>query len=294
MTRRQSNLRWGVEQRLEFIEFRLYWEGRINRGDLMRTFGVSVNQASTDLNRYLGLAPENMIYDKSARSYLPSAMFSPLFLKLDSDRYLTQLRSVDEGLLSAENAWLMHYPAYDGAPSPSRVVNPETLRAVLASLREKQSIEVRYQSIARPTPRWRWIAPHALGFDGFRWHARAFCEDDKTYKDFLLARIIETRGMRPAACDPQDDADWQEFVDLQIGPHPDLSESQRQVIALDYGMQDGRADLRVRKAFLFYTLRRLGLDREAEAMHPADQHIVLLNRETIQSQLPSADQRESA
>ena len=25
------NLRWGVEQRLEFIEFRLFWEGGINR-----------------------------------------------------------------------------------------------------------------------------------------------------------------------------------------------------------------------------------------------------------------------
>ncbi len=61
----RSELRWGVEQRLEFIEFRLFWEGHVNRSDLMDQFGVSVNQASTDLNRYIGFAPENMVYDKS-------------------------------------------------------------------------------------------------------------------------------------------------------------------------------------------------------------------------------------
>ena len=38
----------------------------MNRSDLMDQFGVSVNQASTDLNRYIGFAPDNMVYDKSA------------------------------------------------------------------------------------------------------------------------------------------------------------------------------------------------------------------------------------
>ena len=42
----------------------------MNRGDLMDAFGVSVNQASTDLNRYIGMAPDNMVYDKSARAYI--------------------------------------------------------------------------------------------------------------------------------------------------------------------------------------------------------------------------------
>ena len=68
MTPDKSELRWGVERRLEFIEFRLFWEGHVNRGDLTDAFSVSVNQASTDLNRYLGMAPDNMFYDKSARA----------------------------------------------------------------------------------------------------------------------------------------------------------------------------------------------------------------------------------
>ena len=64
---RKADVRWGVERRLEFIEFRLFWEGHVNRGDLMAAFGISINQASADLNRYLGMTPDNMLYDKSAR-----------------------------------------------------------------------------------------------------------------------------------------------------------------------------------------------------------------------------------
>ncbi|MBC8270346.1 MAG: WYL domain-containing protein, partial [Rhodospirillaceae bacterium] len=65
MKEKKKDLRWVVERRLEFIEFRLFWEGHVNRSDLIDAFGISVNQASTDLNRYLGLAAENMVYDKS-------------------------------------------------------------------------------------------------------------------------------------------------------------------------------------------------------------------------------------
>ena len=34
MTYEIPSMRWGVEQRLEFIEFRLLWEGGVNRSDI--------------------------------------------------------------------------------------------------------------------------------------------------------------------------------------------------------------------------------------------------------------------
>jgi hypothetical protein len=37
---------------------------------------------------------------------------------------------------------------------------------------------------------------------------------------------------------------------LGIGPHPALSEAQKKVIDLDYGMRDGKASITVRKALL--------------------------------------------
>jgi len=282
-TEKKTDLRWGVERRLEFIEFRLFWEGRVNRGDLTESFGVSVNQASTDLNRYLGMALDNMAYDKSARTYTRGADFSPLFLKPDASQYLSQLRSVADGILDRSDAWIGELPPYDAAPTPVRGVNARTLRSMLAAIRRSEEIEIKYQSLSRPEPLWRWVAPHAIGFDGFRWHARAFCEIDQTFKDFLLSRIIKTRGTRSSETTPTSDADWNEKVVLEIGPHPDLSDTQKKVIALDYGMHGGKAQIPVRRALLYYALKRLGLDTNLAARSPQDQQIVLLNPQALPS-----------
>ncbi|TWG65517.1 putative DNA-binding transcriptional regulator YafY [Aminobacter sp. J44] len=293
MVTEKANLRWGVERRIEFIEFRLFWDGRVNRGDLTSAFGVSVNQASTDLNRYIGMAPDNMVYDKSARTYIRGGNFDPLFLKPDASRYLSQLRSVADGILDRADVWIGQFPAYDAAPTPARGVNAKTLRSVVAAIRRSEAIEVKYQSLSRPEPRWRWIAPHAIGFDGFRWHTRAFCLTDQSFKDFLLSRIIETRGTKPSEIDADGDADWNEQVTLEIGPHPELSETQQKVIALDYGMRGGRAKIPVRKALVYYALKRLGLDTDPTARRPQDQQIVLLNAAELstKTQARSAESR---
>jgi len=279
----KTGLRWGVERRLEFIEFRLFWEGHVNRSDITEAFSVSVNQASTDLNRYLGLAQENMYYDKSAKTYLRGSDFTPLFLKPDASRYLTQLRSIADGVLDQSDTWVGQFPSYDATPTPVRGVNAKTLRLIVAAIRRSEAVEVKYQSLSSPEPRWRWIVPHALGFDGFRWHARAFCLDDEVFKDFLLSRILETRGDRPTDMDGKQDFEWHEMVTLEIGPHPDLSANQQKVIALDYGMRGGSAKITVRKALLYYALRRLGLDTDPSARPPHEQQIVLLNPHAIQA-----------
>jgi hypothetical protein len=64
-----------VEQRLAFIEERLFWLGEVNRTDLVRRFGVSMSQASGDIARYLALAPAGVGYDKSAKRYVAAGAF---------------------------------------------------------------------------------------------------------------------------------------------------------------------------------------------------------------------------
>ena len=44
--KRAKQLNWSASRRNEFIEFRVFWHGRINRADLMDTFGISLQQAS--------------------------------------------------------------------------------------------------------------------------------------------------------------------------------------------------------------------------------------------------------
>ena len=281
MSNDRSELRWGVEQRLEFIEFRLFWEGHVNRSDVMTQFGLSVNQASADLSRYIGLAPHNMDYDRSLRTYIRQPGFKPVFDKLDAGRYLAQLRSIADGILDQDDCWIAGLPEFASAPTPARGVDPATLRSVVNAIRRFEAIEVQYQSLSNPDPRWRWIAPHAIAFDGFRWHARAFCLTDEAFKDFLLSRILDIRGSRESDMAVANDHDWQTQVMLEIGPHPALSETQAKVIALDYEMRGGKAEIMVRRALLYYALRRLGLDVDPDARRPQDQQIVLLNASQI-------------
>lgn len=163
MTRNKGKqLNWGVERRYEFIEFRLFWQGRINRGDLMDAFGVSTQQASLDLNAYIDQAKRNLVYDKSLRTYLRGKQFKPKYLKPDAEEYFAQLRAVDQGLVSAEQSWISVFPGFGATPTPARGVAPETLRDVLAAIRSPAALQVTYQSMSRPEPNARWIEPHLL------------------------------------------------------------------------------------------------------------------------------------
>ena len=276
-----KQLNWGAERRNAFIEFRVFWHGRINRSDLMETFGISLQQASLDLSGYSDKWKRNLGYDKSQRAYVRGKNFTPHFITPSAEDYFAQLRAVDQGLVSREQSWISVFPGYGATPTPARGVAPETLRDVLAAIHEPAALQVTYQSMSRPEPSARWIEPHALAFDGFRWHARAFCQNDQAFKDFLLSRIVEIGKRGPVTADQQSDTDWHSEVVLEVGPHPDLSPTQRRAIEMDYGMGDGRAQIPVRRALLFYALKRLGLDTDPAARRPQDQQIILLNPEVL-------------
>ncbi len=291
MLENATALKWGVERRLEFIEFRLFWEGGVNRSDIIQMFDVSVPQASKDLTLYQERAPQNAIYDKSAKRYVASAHFSPIFLKPDPDGYLSRLRSLAEGLTSPSESWIANPPETDIALTPRREIEASVLGTVLGAVRSTRSIEIYYQSMnrERPDPTWRRMTPHAFGYDGFRWHARAYCHIDKKFKDFLLPRILRVRGLDSPGASADQDRQWNDTFNVEIGPHPDLTPSQQAVVAKDYGMKDGRAVLKVRYAMLFYVLKRLGLLGDATKLNPRTQHIVALNREATEAALKAAE-----
>ncbi|WP_316228051.1 MULTISPECIES: WYL domain-containing protein [unclassified Bradyrhizobium] len=280
-------LKWGIEQRLEFIEFRLFWDGRVNRSDIIEVFGVSVPQASKDLAQYQELAPRNLEYDKSAKRYVCTPHFQPRFLKPDPDAYLARLRSVSEGQIKPSESWIASPPDSDVALTPKRDINMDVLRTMLAAVRDQRSLEIFYQSMnrERPDPMWRRITPHAFGYDGLRWHARAYCHLQHAFDDFLLPRALKCRGLGAPGLLAGDDHLWREHFSFEIIPHPKLTPSQQAVVAKDYGMKGGKRTLSVRYAMLFYVLKRLGLLNEAREQDPRQQHIVLLEPADVQSAL---------
>jgi predicted DNA-binding transcriptional regulator YafY len=124
------------------------------------------------------------------------------------------------------------------------------------------------------------VSPHAIAFDGFRWHIRAFSREHDGFRDFLFARILAITIGQASLVDPSTDLVWQREVDTIIVPHPALSETQKRVIELDYGMVDGRLILKTREALLLYLLRHLGLLHEPGHCAASDQ-VVLANRDDL-------------
>jgi len=283
-SQRSYGLSWGVERRLEFIEFRLFWEERINRGDLISFFNISVPQASSDFSKYQDLAPGNMVYDNKGKFYYVSPTFKPIFIKPSAEQYLMRYMAETSGMLQRHKSFLGFIPTAGTVPLPWRRVDPSILKWVLRAIRRKKAIAVEYQSLNRTERLTRWISPHALGFDWNRWHCRAYCHIDDIFKDFVLGRITNISSERDSSIDPQNDIEWESYIEVKIRPHSQLSENQKQIIEHEYGMQNGEASISVRKAMLYYLISRLGISSEHDKALRKPQ-IELLNPKEIQDAL---------
>jgi hypothetical protein len=286
-----SKIRWGAEQRLEFIEFRAFWEGGVNRSDITERFGVSVPQASNDLTQYRELAPTNLHYDASAKRYVAAKDFAPRFLTPNPDRYLAQLKAKAEGVISLDETWIGLAPDAQAMPVPSRRVDPTMFRGLLAIMRSNDSAEVLYQSMSpeRPDAIWRRVTPHAFGSDGLRWHVRGYCHIDHSFKDFILSRWRGLRDAGPGGASGNDDQDWTETFDVMLVPNPKLSAGQRTAVAWEYDMPRGQTTLAVRRALLYYLKKRLRLDIESD--QAAETPVVVANREAFEEALVNAKGR---
>jgi hypothetical protein len=264
---------WGQDRRLEFIEFRLLWDGKINRGEVAEYFNISVQQASLDFAQYLDLAKHNMEYDRHEKVYRATERFKPLFLAPDTQTYLNEIEGLATGTISRSVSFVGARPPCDVVTLPVRRVRIETLLPVLWAIRDSNEIDATYQSMRSPDPTRQWIAPHSLAFDGSRWHARAWCHRSSRFRDFVLTRFQQIHGRRPSTVNPEEDADWQNFVVIEIEPNPSLTPSQRKSVIADFGMQDGRLSKTIRRALVTYFVRHLRIDPPQES-----QPIVWANR----------------
>ncbi|WP_170107964.1 helix-turn-helix transcriptional regulator [Donghicola tyrosinivorans] len=245
--------------------------------DLMSVMEISRAQASKDINAYIADHPDHLFYDKSARTYVMGAAFTPHYMLIDPAEYLDRLAAVAKGAPTKNADWIVGQPDILSLALPSPGLSPEIVRTVIRACIQRQRLEIHYQSMSAAAAILREIEPHALAHDGFRWHARAFCLKDNVFKDFVLSRMIDATQSGGSESTPVEDHDWRETITLRISAHPDLPEGQRRIVELDYGMTDGIAELVVRKCMLYYNLKRLGLDTRPDTRAPQDQHIVLRN-----------------
>jgi hypothetical protein len=269
---------WSTQKRLQFLEFKLYWEGKVNRGDLTAEFGISIPQASVDFTKYQEMASQNISYNSSAKYYEPTETFAPIFIELSADAYFsTIICSPTESIATCRSDYIA------AVPNPSRVINIDVLRTLVQSIKYRQVVSVDYRSFNNPQPgNTRLISPHAFGTDGSRWHVRSFCHESNMFKDFVLGRIASATAVNESEVDMSSDHKWFNYVDVVIGPNPKLNEAQKIIVAMDYGMTDFKLNFKCRNALLYYLLKKLGLDHNGSNRAGEEQQIVAINLDEIQ------------
>lgn len=242
-------------ERLAFIDFQLFFLGSVSRGDIVGRFGVSPAVSTRDLAVYREVAPSNISFDGSSKSYRIGPAFSPLFEHPLDRVLLTLSKGFGDGLGRMRPV----IPCEFADPINKPV--QKTLASVTRAIASKSALSISYVSVSGGESN-REILPFALADNGLRWHARAFDRRSSSFRDFVLSRISNPSplsGKGPENGErPEDDGEWNATVNLDVVAHPDSARPE--IVALDFPMENGVLHLRARAALAGYVLRRWGID----------------------------------
>ncbi len=274
---------WGVKRRFEFIEWRCFWTGKVNRKDLESEFNISTQQASIDLSKYQNNASGNIYYDKNAKTYVASSEFFSKFYKPNAERFLLQLQAVGSKAIEIGDTWFDKLPQNDVIPPLIRAPVPQTLRDLIRAIEKQIVMSINYQSFNSAS--MRAICPHALAYDGYRWHLRALSIKDGEYRDFVLGRItsINLYATSNIDYDHDDDIEWHNKFTFHLVPHPGLTEDARRAVEQDYQIQDGELQKTVRISLGDYFIKRHNLDLRKGEISPERAQLLLKNYDEFQS-----------
>lgn len=263
----------------------MFWSGEVSTNALMESFGISRVQASKDLTLYQALCPGNIRYDRFLKRYVIEAAFKPVFMEGTVSEFLRILKIRHGGTGGALVALINSLPSVEIVGSAVRQISRIILQTVNQAIIAGKEIRAVYQSMSRIEPVALWLSPHALVFDGLRWHMRAFSRTHNEFRDFVLARVLSAEFVGLTDIDASDDRAWQSFVTVKIGPHPGLSESQKAAIEFDYAMENGILAHKVRAAVVPYFLKAMRIGPDDLMREASVQQIVLLNRDELKDYL---------
>jgi predicted DNA-binding transcriptional regulator YafY len=276
-------IRWDLLLRYRLIETIALWEGRLTTNHICHSFGIGRQQASKDINTYLReLAPGNLVYDRHLKGYVPAQKFRPVVTRGVVCEY-QDLLARQQNLSSAFESLDINLPDSTVIQGPNRIISAETMRAVVTATRYGRQMRASYLSLSRPEAVESILEPHALVCTGDNWHVRAWCDSDREFRDFSLTRFYKTpEALRQRAKHTrQQDEDWHREVTMIITPDPRLTRPQQEIIARDYGMEQGRLEVDTRTALAPYVLSRLGITLGSQHPDPLIQQLELVNPDEL-------------
>jgi hypothetical protein len=72
-------MKYALEQRLRLLDFIADHFGTVRREYLCDYFGISIPQATKDIKEYMRIAPDNIRYSHTLKTYVKNPEFSRVF-----------------------------------------------------------------------------------------------------------------------------------------------------------------------------------------------------------------------
>jgi hypothetical protein len=274
-----------TKKRFAFIDNIVGWKGQVNATHIGAKFQLSRQAASSILKQYREQFPTYLQYDLSQKSYIATDDFNQSFIHSSAFNSFSQYLSAIE-FARDDSSHLLSSMVLE-VEAPLRNINPLQIRPILRAIRENLKIDIGYISLSSPDYLDRIIQPHALIFDGLRWHVRAFCNKNSQFRDFTLSRFNgEATFEGKATHNAVQDDKWNTIVDVVIEAAPRFNAQQKSIIEQDFQMKKGKKIIPVRADLVNYLLRRLHIDSYKNT--PEEQQIVLTreSRQAIAPYLP--------
>ncbi len=149
-------------------------------------------------------------------------------------------------------------------PTTLNEIEPNLLGVITRAINLQRVISIEYRSHSSGF-KVRDIAPFAIVNNGLRWHIRAYDRDRARFTDFVLARISNPFFVKSNVLPeemPDHDIQWNRIVELELQPHPNLSNPE--TTEYEFNMDNGVLRVRLRAAVAGYVLRRWNVDCSAK------------------------------
>ena len=280
-----NGIKRATQQRMQYIELMAYYTGVVTRSDVAKAFGISDAAATKDLKFYSQIAPDNLIYKHNVFGFVPTTHFQEMFTELEP-QYVLPLISANLPFIGETIEQNRLYGvSTEQLPLPQRLPGKKIVAQVIRAIKQKTKLSLVYSSLSdRNSSESRIIEPHSLVNTGLRWHVRAYCEDTYDFRDFVLSRVQQAQQLsEKAESNPEYDDDWMEPINLQLTPHPNLSEDKRQILMTDYAAKNDVIEFTVRRALLAYVLQRMSVDTTKDhSLNPNAFQLIVMNRDEIE------------
>lgn len=270
-----SEYTWYQKSRLQAIEVLAYWQGRINTRDLMEIFGISRQIAQKDMNKYIGLAPGNLVYQQSERVYGVTSVFKPMITQGDISEYLV----LKKDFFQFDRTEVIAH-----VPQPQFSIDPSVFRGLLYGINHERQLLFTYHSLNNPQGLIRNVYPLRLVYSGFRWHLRAFCQLRNDYRDFNLMRIADEPDLGESFDRDTllaSDQLWNETVVLKFVANSKLPAQEQALIEHEFGFNNGMLEVETRKALVNYTLQAFQVSISSSADNVRANRIELGNSKEL-------------